>query len=229
MTRHVRFRATPIDGFDLDFRPASYWALDDATATILQNIKGARRREMVRDFLEGSASDLLGPIETDLLADELDRGTRSVLGSIHPGWMGGEYLPGYLRGEVEIARIELKSTLEDVYSIRARRSAPGRAIRYRFLDEHDMRFVTCRKTSQRPLTLGELGELIDNVHEKEGEPGEEPFVESCALFGADGDIDFVSLDSVVYPSLGSYYDARLVAWARARELEQEEEEFDEES
>ena len=87
-----------------------------------------------------------------------------------------------------------------------------------------MGFVTCRKTSLRPLTLGELIELIDNVHEKRGNPWAEPFVEECVKFGAD--IDFVSLESVVYPSLGSYYDARLVAWASVRAPEKEFEDED---
>ena len=34
--------------------------------------------------------------------------------------MGGEYLPGYRRNEVEIVRIELDSTTSDVISLRAR-------------------------------------------------------------------------------------------------------------
>jgi len=45
---------------------------------------------------------------------------REGLGAIHPSFMGGEYLPGYRRNEVEIVRIELDSTTSDVISLRAR-------------------------------------------------------------------------------------------------------------
>jgi len=45
---------------------------------------------------------------------------REGLGAIHPSFMGGEYLPGYRRNEVEIVRIELDSTTSDAISLRAR-------------------------------------------------------------------------------------------------------------
>jgi hypothetical protein len=35
--------------------------------------------------------------------------------------MGGEYLPDYEEGDVEIARIELESTTADVISIRVKK------------------------------------------------------------------------------------------------------------
>jgi hypothetical protein len=61
----------------------------------------------VRDFIAGTAPARLGPIEHELLEDEVDNHTRAFLGRIHPSWMGGEYRPGYRRAELEIARVAL--------------------------------------------------------------------------------------------------------------------------
>lgn len=55
--RPVQFPAQPIDGIDLDFRPASYWDAADPAAAITQNIKGQLRREMVRDFMKGKLAE----------------------------------------------------------------------------------------------------------------------------------------------------------------------------
>ena len=41
---------------ELDFRPRSYWDHANPASAILQNIKGQVRREMVRDFIEGTAA-----------------------------------------------------------------------------------------------------------------------------------------------------------------------------
>ena len=84
---------------------------------VLRNVKGTKRREMIRDFNEQGRLDQLVPV---LTADELSDEDREGLGAIHPSFMGGEYLPGYRRNEVEIVRIELDSTTSDVISLRAR-------------------------------------------------------------------------------------------------------------
>ncbi len=73
-THPVQFRAQPIDGTDVDFRPASCWDAADPAATITQNIKGQLRREMVRDFISGDAPAILGEIDDELLRDEGKRG-----------------------------------------------------------------------------------------------------------------------------------------------------------
>ncbi len=63
-TQHqVQFRAQPIDGTDVDFRPASYWHAADPGAAITQNIKGQLRREMVRDFISGDAPEIPGEVD----------------------------------------------------------------------------------------------------------------------------------------------------------------------
>lgn len=206
------FRSNSID---LTFRPLSYWAPPDPASAVLQNIKGQMRRRMVRDFLDGTAPAILGDIDPDLLADEVDDHTRRFLGRLHPSWMGGEYLPGYGSGEVEIARIALKSTTGDVISFRARRRTPASPIRYRVVDEYETPYTPTRRTSRRPLTLRQLIRFIDEAGT--GVTSEEyPFVESLIENGADGDISFATVESMVYPELQRYYEERLAAWARAR-------------
>jgi hypothetical protein len=63
--------------------------------------------------------------------------------------MGGEYLPNYRRREVEIVRIELKSTTSDVISLRARSS--GSRIKYRLIDESDSGYGLPQQSSKRPF------------------------------------------------------------------------------
>lgn len=62
-------------------------------------------------------------VDQEMLEPSLDPEMRSLLAGIHPGLMGGEYLPDFLPMEVEIAQAVLKSVTMDVISIRARWSA----------------------------------------------------------------------------------------------------------
>ena len=153
------------------FRP-DYWAPpSDPITAITRNVKGQLRRHMIADIVSGRAADrapnetarqLLSEVHTDLLSDELE--DPNMLGPLHPWWMGGEYLPPYLPGEIEIARIVLQSTTMDVSSVRAR-PADGQ-IQYRVVDEYpDIGpFVLLEPTvSERPLTFGEIVTLIDSI------------------------------------------------------------------
>jgi hypothetical protein len=84
------------DGVDYDFRPESFWVLADPLAAIIRNVKGRRRREMIRDdYAAGKLDDLCN----ELLSHSLDEEARRSLGQIHPTFMGGEYLPNYRRHE----------------------------------------------------------------------------------------------------------------------------------
>ncbi len=49
--------------------------------------------------------------------------------------MGDEYLPDYLPGEVEIARVSLRSVTADMIALRARPEGVG--IRYRWVAEQE--------------------------------------------------------------------------------------------
>jgi len=143
---------------DYSFAPASYWEEDDLLQTVLRNVKGENRRQMIIDYLKAGQLDELDEV---LLADELGKDDRDRLARIHPSFMGGEYLPGYLPGEVEIARICLQSTTSDVISVRARPSARS-TIAYRVVDEYEEEFVLPFKESSEPLTLKELIQLLDD-------------------------------------------------------------------
>ncbi len=90
---------------------------------------------MITDYWNAGKLEELDPA---LLHDVPHDAARQSLGRIHPSFMGGEYLPGYLPGEVEIARICLRSTTSDVISLRARPNEAG--IAYRIADEYEGNF-----------------------------------------------------------------------------------------
>ena len=143
-------------GIDYSYRPLSYWDDHDPLSAILRNVKGENRRQMIRDYwVQGRLEQL----DLKLLADEVDEDCRGRLGRIHPSFMGGEYLPAYLPGEVEIARINLRSTTSDVISVRARPFSRG--IQYRVEDEYEAVFVLPITHSPGLLTLEELIVLLD--------------------------------------------------------------------
>ena len=137
----------------LEYRPADYW---DHPSAQFANIKGELRRTILEEeFCAGTLSE----VPQNLLADDLSDGLRESLGSLDPAWMGGEYLPSYEDGEIEIGRATLKSTLTDVISIRARRMMGG--IKYRIVDEYESDFSVSPGSSALPLTLKELIGLVE--------------------------------------------------------------------
>lgn len=143
-------------GIRYGFRPASYWHETDPLAAILRNVTGENRRQMITDYWKAGKLDQLDPA---LLRDEAPSDTVTRLGRIHPSFLGGEYLPAYLPGEVEIARICLRSTTSDVISLRAR--PLPEAIGYRVVDEYQGTFTLPILTSVEPLTLAELIRQFD--------------------------------------------------------------------
>jgi hypothetical protein len=150
-------------GIRYRFRPKSYWAETDPLSAILRNVTGENRRKMIIDYWE---SGRIEQLESSLLRDEVDEQTRTNLGGIHPSFMGGEFLPPYLPGELEIARITLKSTTCDVISLRARPLREG--IAYRCVDEYEAVFKLPIPRSTEPLTLKELIRQFDQGSLKGG-------------------------------------------------------------
>jgi hypothetical protein len=213
-----------VSAINLQFRPDDYWDFADPLSAILTNIKGQNRRQMARDFAAGTASQLLGDMDSGLLEDTLGKGTRRKLGRIHPSWMGGEYLPGYLPGEIEIARVVLASTTQDVISIRARRRRGRSRLLYRVVDEYQdfpgIRWNCRRKSSLRPLTLGQLINLIDHAEHADLNPNGKSLTnrlreiqEGCEPGEL---VDFVTVESVFYPGLSEYYRAQARRWVEAQ-------------
>ncbi len=193
---------------DRAFRPAGYWDPADPRTAVLQNIKGQNRRTIVARHLEGDAVQE-AELHSTFLADELEQQDRAVLGAIHPSWMGGEYLPDYLPGEVEIARIVLASVTQDVVSIRARRRGRDRRIQYRVLDEYDSDFRFLPRSSRRPLTLEELIGLIETVQNDDAAAEGRSFIANVIHYNADSPLErlaaFVTVESLFYPGLGAHF------------------------
>ena len=141
---------------EYSFRPESYWEELDPLSAILRNITGESRRQKITDYWnEGRLEDL----DPSLLADEPDDISRTRLGRIHPNFLGGEYLPPYLLGEVEIARLCLQSTTQEVVALRARPVPEG--IAYRIEDEHQGVFSVPIAFTLKPLTLAEVIRQFD--------------------------------------------------------------------
>jgi len=210
-------------GIDYDFRPESYWSpAESPLEAAIRNVKGRNRREMIRDYHKAGK---LEELDENLLADTLDDAGRQSLGLIDPSFMGGEYLPGYKRGEVEIARIELRSTTSDVISVRAKPS--GSRILYRVCDDYNSTYKVPRKSSSKPFSLAELIRFLDAVDQGCPEPSWSRF--GFVLEANEGNLasgefledlqDFTRVDSDFYPELERHYDNVIDDWYETRSAE----------
>lgn len=145
--------STFTDGLDLGYRPSSYFWAQERGISLVSDIKGAERRRLYAKALEAGRAELL---PQEIFQETLNETDRQGLGRIHPAFMGGEYLPTRQRQEVEIARITIASTTQDVTCVYARQV--GQRIRYRVVDEYDGGTLSgsVTRTSTKPLTLQEL-------------------------------------------------------------------------
>ncbi len=142
---------------DLNFRPKGYfWPLGLRTH-VVSSVKGAERRAYVKDMFERGRER---EIPDDVIQPALQEEYRIAAGRIHPWLIGGEYLPNLRKKEVEIARITLASTTQDVTCVYAYRAKDK--IRYRVVDEYVGDTIAGRKTrtSKLPLTLMELTDFF---------------------------------------------------------------------
>ena len=142
---------------DLKYRPNSYfWAKQHGIA-LTSDIKGAERRKLFERALAAGVDDLVGE---ELLRHELPDEQRLAQGRIHPAFMGGEYLPSIRGEEVEIARITIASTTQDVTCVYARQV--GQRIHYRVVDEYNGDTLSGAgiRTSLRPLSLEQLTDFF---------------------------------------------------------------------
>ena len=137
---------------DLAYRPESYFWAYDNNIKLASDIKGAERKAMYERALKSGDIHLANAIISE---PELTHEQRKAQSGIHPAWMGGEYLPNREAQEVEIARITIASTTQDVTCVYAKRGASR--IHYRVVDEYEgMTLDESTRTSIRPLTLIEL-------------------------------------------------------------------------
>ena len=211
---------------DQNYRPVTYWpeALDQEQ--LLSRIQGESRRTIAREIL---AEEGFAGLNEFLARETLDDEERRAWGLMHPHCMGGEYLPQLDVEDVEIARISLASTTSDQISIRA--SYVGKKIRYDVCDEYDTEFNLALSSSEQPLSLGELIQLIDGSgHPEEQEPGGllvchwENMIEWD--YSPDEAVDFASIESAWYPQLATYYHQVACDWyeQKQKELGYDEEE-----
>lgn len=142
---------------EYSYRPRSYWE-EENLLQLIANIKGAERKKDARRLLKQGRLDEAYDF---ILRDTLDEHLRGFLGSLHPTLLGGEFLPDYKPQEIEIARITMDSTTQDVISIRASPGTLEQPIIYRVFDEYGSHFNFEPQFSQLPLTLEELIRLID--------------------------------------------------------------------
>ena len=208
-------------GIDYDQRPSSYWNDETLEQAILKNIKGDFRREEIRKAI---AAGNLEAIPGEILKETLSENVRRFTGRIHPRFMGGEYLPDFEAGEVEIARIALESTTSDVISIRARRTAKG-TILYRVVDEYEGEFRLSRKRSRQPLTLRELVRFLEKSELKGLNGG---LILGYNNMNADamGEREslrhFTRINSEFYPQLFEHCEHVYDGWVEAGEIHDEE-------
>jgi hypothetical protein len=140
------------------------------------------------------------------------------LGKVHPAFLGGAYLPPGEPGDVEIARLESRSTTADVLSLRAR--VKGGGISYELVDEYEVAWVLPIPFSGEPLTMRELFEELDGAH-----PTDDPDFRGLTIAWRqrllDGGgreealelVDFLTITSGFYPRIGEEDRRRALAWA----------------
>jgi hypothetical protein len=183
---------------DLAFAPQSYWQLDSARLGAETN---EFRRRIHAAISTGDWSKVkLPPVEF--------------------GLRGGDFLPGFKRFEVEIARLSLESTTWDVISIRARPSSHG--IVYRVVDEYDTNYRIRPRSSRKPLTLGKLIQLIESMTGWEDDRSMSP----PALRDSQGFCNdermisdlrsFVTVSSEFYPDLEPWYERDADRWVKRK-------------
>ncbi len=188
------------NSINLDFRPETYfWPLNLETH-LLSHIKGAKRREILKAAVARNEIDEVWEL---IGRSELPEEIREGLGTIHPAFLGGEFLPGREEGEVEVARITLESATCDVTCVYARFEEG--MFHFRVVDEYEGETLSGPATcaSDKPLTLGELVEFFD---------GAWPLMRVLEMNYADdlrGMLGFFRAESAFYPQLDALYQRRV--------------------
>ena len=138
-----------IDG---SYKPTNYFWAYDRGIRLASNIKGAERKALYERLLKegdsGACDELL--TQSSLTVEQ------RRMANVHPAFMGGEYLPDCDSSEVEIARITIASTTQDVTCVYAKRVAGG--IDYRVVDEYEGMTLDDETESRtlEPMALSKL-------------------------------------------------------------------------
>jgi hypothetical protein len=211
VTNRIGKKLPDVPGIDLEFRPASYFWPLGLEQHLLVRVKGAERRTALKRLIDARRFDEVPDFLTQAALSEEDR---QAIGRLHPAFMGGEYLPDQLSNEVEIARITIASTTQDVLCVYARRNR--NRIRYRVVDEYEGDTLSEKNTrsSVRPLTLGELEVFFNGAWSIFGIL--DMNFGHCGYDVAEM-LDFVvGVDSGFYPQIDTLYRKRIETWAASR-------------
>ncbi len=198
-----------LNPIDYSFRPVSYWRAANLQQ-LVANIKGAERKKLALRLI---AQGRLDEADGFILADTLSDRERTLAGQVHPALMGGEYLPDYREHEVEIARVTMASTTQDVISIRARPQPGG--IGLRVLDEYDSTFTIKPPLAKRPLSLRQLIRLIDAGKGDQMGPIGLGIIQinfDCTEEPAESFAEFMEFSSEFYPELSKHYRFATQRW-----------------
>jgi hypothetical protein len=191
MSRHI----------DLDYRPTSYFRPVKLEQYLLSKVKGtAQRRRLQQLFEEGRHTEV-----ADLIEDFEDvQASSKALESVHPMFMGGNYLPDLDEDGVEIARITIESTTRDVTCVYAWRKADG--IFYRVVDEYggDTLDGPAEARTTEPMTLRKLTDFFLTAW---------PLLQVLEMNFEDdlqGALRFFSAESYFYPAFGLLCQQRMI-------------------
>ena len=202
--------------FHLDFRPASYWVYGDA-------------RQKMR-AMQGSMDDGELIQQFDRVIDEAEEG-----GGVDPltdldvatAFLGRLNHGPREEGAVEIAHIQMFNPWCDFISVLAE-WRDGR-IHYQVADNYpDLWTYRCTpESSERPLTLGELIELIDTaelIGNSNGTVDYRGLVFGVLEQNLDGDVDdelssFIRVTSAFYGDLEVWYAFACSEWCRENQLD----------
>ena len=127
--------------------------------SVLTNIKGQYRRVVIRQLISKGEAET---IPNEYFSQSLPEAIIKELEEKSSRMASGEYLPDYLPGEIELARIIYDTINLEIISIRVRNK--GSKFLYRVVDERNTKFAHMPKTSSRPLTLKQLISLIDSIN-----------------------------------------------------------------
>lgn len=146
-----------MSAIDLEQRPAGYFAPLDIEQHLVAGVRGSLVRAQMQALLDaGRRTELRQLLDVHGIPETV----RLHLEASHPMFMGGNYLPERAPGEVEIARITIRSTTYDVTAVYAR-AQDGR-IHYRVVDEYDGATLEGRDEActEEPMTLGALARFF---------------------------------------------------------------------